>query len=67
MLDSPYVVGVGSSFMQNPKKHYIEVVWWILRYMKGTLDFSLIYKRGDTCKMVGYYDADYAHGHDMQW
>lgn len=47
--------------MQNPKKPHFRR---ILRYMKGRLDYGLLYKKGEQCKIVGYCDADYAGDHD---
>lgn len=34
--------------------------------MKGTLDYGLLYKKGEQCKIVGYCDADYAGDHDTR-
>ena len=52
--------------MQNPKKSHLEAVRRILRYVKGTIDNGLLYKKGEDCKLIGYYDADYARDHDMR-
>ena len=32
--------------------------------MKGTIDYGLLYKKGEDCKLVGYCDADYEGDHD---
>lgn len=34
--------------------------------MKGTLDYGLLYKKGEQCKIVGYCDDDYAGDHDTR-
>jgi len=34
--------------------------------MKGRLDYGLLYKKGEQCKIVGYCDADYAGDHDTR-
>ena len=52
--------------MQTPKKPYLETVRRILRYLKGTLDLGLFYKIKITCKLEGYYDADYAGDYDTR-
>ena len=52
--------------MQNPKKPHLEAVRRILRYVKSTIDYGLLYKKGEDCKLVGYYDADYAEDHDTR-
>ena len=64
--DIAYAVGVASRYMQNPKKHHLEAARRILRYVKGTLDFGLFYKKGDSCKVTGYCDADYVGDHDTR-
>nr|XP_028945254.1 uncharacterized protein LOC114819785 [Malus domestica] len=52
--------------MQNPKKPHLEAVRRILRYVKSTIDYGLLYKKGEDCKLVGYCDADYAGDHDTR-
>ncbi|KAE8681718.1 hypothetical protein F3Y22_tig00111310pilonHSYRG00060 [Hibiscus syriacus] len=64
--DISYAVGVMSRYMQNPKKPHLEAVRRILRYVKNTIDYGLLYKKGEDCKLVGYCDADYAGDHDTR-
>ena len=64
--DISYAVGVMSRYMQNPKKSHLEAVRRILRYVKATLRYGIMYKRGGGCKIVGYCDADYAGDHDTR-
>lgn len=64
--DISYAIGVMSRFMQNPKKPHLEAVQRILRYIKGTLGYGVMYKKGDECKLVGYCNADYAGDHDTR-
>ncbi|XP_058075831.1 secreted RxLR effector protein 161-like [Magnolia sinica] len=64
--DIAYAVGVVSRFMQTPKKPHLEAVRRILRYVKGTIDLGLLYKKGGACKIVGYCDADYGGDHDTR-
>ncbi|KAL5769820.1 hypothetical protein ACOSP7_013974 [Xanthoceras sorbifolium] len=64
--DISYAVGVMSRYMQNPKKSHLEAVRRILRYVKSTIDYGLMYKKGGNCKLVGYCDADYAGDHDTR-
>ncbi|KAL6342786.1 hypothetical protein AAG906_016621 [Vitis piasezkii] len=35
-------------------------------HVKGTIDYGLLYKKGEDCKLVGYRDADYAGDHDTR-
>ena len=61
-----YAVGVASQYMQNPRKPHLEAVHCILGYVKGMNDYGLLYKKGETCKLAGYCDADYAGDHDAR-
>ncbi|KAM1431774.1 hypothetical protein ACFX1X_014159 [Malus domestica] len=62
--DISYAIGVMSRYMQNPKKPHLEAVRRIPRYVKSTIDYGLLYKKGEDCKLVGYCDADFAGDHD---
>lgn len=64
--DIAYAVGVMSRYMQSPKKPHLDAARRILRYVKGTIDYGLLYKRGEDCKLVGYCDADYVGDHDTR-
>ena len=57
---------MASRYMQNPRKPHLEAVQRILRYVKGTIDYGLLYKKGEACKLLGYCDADYAGDHDTR-
>ncbi|CAM8919002.1 unnamed protein product [Rhodiola kirilowii] len=52
--------------MQNPRKPHLEAVRRILRYVKGTTNYGLLYKKGVEGKVIGYSDADYAGDHDTR-
>nr|CAN77134.1 hypothetical protein VITISV_039954 [Vitis vinifera] len=54
-----HAVGVVSRFMSRPGKQHWEVVKWILRYLKGSLDTCLCFT-GASLKLQGYVDADFA-------
>ncbi|KAM2056264.1 hypothetical protein ACFX16_029094 [Malus domestica] len=64
--DISYAVGVMGRYMQNPKKPHLEAVRRILRYVKSTIDYGFLYKKGEDCKLVGYCDADYAGDHNTR-
>ncbi|XP_074365348.1 secreted RxLR effector protein 161-like [Apium graveolens] len=64
--DISYAVGVMSRYMQNPKKSHLEAVRRILRYVKGTIDYGLLYKKGKDYNILGYCDADYAGDYDTR-
>ncbi|XP_039131843.1 secreted RxLR effector protein 161-like [Dioscorea cayenensis subsp. rotundata] len=58
--DLAYAVVVASRYMQNPKKPHLESVRRILRYLKGTTVYGILYRKGERCQVTGYCDADYA-------
>jgi hypothetical protein len=61
--DSSYSVGVASRFMEKPTVMHAKAVKQILRYLRGTVDFGLVYVQGESAdKLVGYSDSD--HGCD---
>ena len=49
LLDILYVVGVVSRYMSNPKKPHLDAVRRILRYVKGTINFGVLYKKTNDC------------------
>jgi ATP-binding cassette subfamily B (MDR/TAP) protein 1 len=57
--DIAQAVGVVSRYTSNPGKQHWEAVKWIMRYLRGTIDMSLCFKRGST-ELQGYVDADLA-------
>jgi len=48
--------------MHDLGRGHWEVVKWVLRYIKGTIDISLVFEKDSTGKQecVGYVDSDYA-------
>jgi hypothetical protein len=60
--DISYTVSVLSRFMQEPRELHWRCVKRLLRYIKTTKDFCLIYSKKKVSKyeLVGYSDADYA-------
>ncbi|KAK2987941.1 hypothetical protein RJ640_003419 [Escallonia rubra] len=57
--DIAQAVGMVSRFMQAPKKPRLEAARRILKYLQGTIDFGIMYRRGGY-KINGFCDADYA-------
>ena len=50
-----------SRYMHDPGQGHWEAVKWILRYIKGTIDVGLVFKKDNTGKQecIGYVDSDY--------
>ena len=61
--DICYVVGMVSCYQANPGMKHWRDVKRILRYLKGTIDYSLCYQ-GKELRLVGYLDTDWARDLD---
>ena len=48
------VVGIVAIFFANPRENHLMVVKRIMRYLKGTDDFGLYYKRSDKFELNSY-------------
>jgi transposase InsO family protein len=57
-------VSLVSRFNHAPQKPHMDAVNHILRYVRGTLDFGLCFKRGEDSVLTGYSDADWAGDRD---
>ena len=61
-LDLSFVVGLISRFMNNLKKSHLTVTKRILRYVKGTLEYGVLFPRKTdqrTMSLLGYSDSDW--------
>ena len=58
-IDICYTVRLVSRYQSNPSKAHWKAVKRILRYLKGTMDYSLCYQ-GKDMLLRGYTDADWA-------
>ncbi|KAK8926175.1 hypothetical protein KSP39_PZI018367 [Platanthera zijinensis] len=59
--DIAQVVSVVSRYMGNLGRKHWEAVKWILRYLKGTPDVGLLFRRSkDVGALEGFVDSDYA-------
>ena len=56
--DIYFVVGMVSRYQSNPGQTHWKAVKRILRYLKGTADYSLCYQ-GNDLHLMGYTDADW--------
>ncbi|GKA89788.1 hypothetical protein Tco_0811600 [Tanacetum coccineum] len=52
--DLSYSVGLLSRFMQDPKDHHLKAIKQVIRYIKGTKEHGIIYKKEDGCKITGW-------------
>ena len=58
--DLAYVVGLISRFMERPTDLHQQAVKRVLRYLKGTTDLGIFYKRGGGDELIAFSDSDYA-------
>ena len=47
-------------FQSNPRESHLTAVKRIFRYLKGTTNLGLLYRKSLDYKLVGFCDADYA-------
>ncbi|XP_062205169.1 secreted RxLR effector protein 161-like [Phragmites australis] len=60
-LDLSFVVGVASRFVEKPTVMHYKAVNQILRYLKGTVHYGIIYTRGGETEVItDYTDSDLA-------
>ncbi|GKC28847.1 zinc finger, CCHC-type containing protein [Tanacetum coccineum] len=64
-LDLSYSVGLLSKFMQDPKDHHLKAVKQVIRYIKGTKEHGIIYKKEGGCRITGYSDSSYGINTDQ--
>ena len=55
-LDIALAIGIVAIFSTNPRENYLMAVKRIMRYLKGTDDFVLYYKRSENFELNAYTD-----------
>ena len=63
-LDILFVIGLVSRYMEALTMTHLKTAKRILRYLKGTLDYGLLYSPSKEFKLVGYSDSDQARHMD---
>lgn len=58
--DLMFVVCLLSQFMAVPTESHMLAAKRVLRYIKGTVDYGVLYKRGGDDELFGFTDSDYA-------
>ena len=59
-------IGIVAIFFANPRENHLMVVKSIMRYLKGTDDFGLYYKRSENFELNAYTDADWGGNIDYR-
>ena len=61
--DRAFAVGYVSRFMERPTAEHLQAIKRVLRYVAGTLDYGLHYKRAPgAMRFISYCDSDLAGG-----
>ena len=58
--DILFSVCLCARFQSDPRETHLTAVKRIFRYLKGTLNLGLLYKKSINYKLTGFCDADYA-------
>ena len=58
--DICFALNTLSQFMVEPRRVHWVVAKHILRYVQGTIDYDMHYKRGDGVRLASYTDLDRA-------
>ena len=59
-LDISFVVNFLRQFMVDPRRVHWTVAKHILRYIRGTMEYGLVYERRGTVQLAGFTDVDWA-------
>ncbi|RDX68372.1 hypothetical protein CR513_52649, partial [Mucuna pruriens] len=62
--DMMFVVNLISKYMENPIELHLLVAKRVLRYLKGTTNFGIFYKKEGNKELLAYIDSDYAGDFD---
>jgi hypothetical protein len=57
--DLAYTMSVLSKYLDKPTREHLRAAKHVLRYLQGTADLTLVYKRRNS-GLIGYTDADWA-------
>ena len=58
--DLMYVVSLMSRFMASPTELHLQAAKRVLRYLKGTIDLRILYRKRGNGELIAYTDNDYA-------
>ncbi|XP_039123455.1 secreted RxLR effector protein 161-like [Dioscorea cayenensis subsp. rotundata] len=64
--DITHAVSMVSRFMQSPSVFHFGSVKRILRYISGTINYGIHYKKCEEFKLIGYSDSDWSGSQDDQ-
>ena len=62
--DLMYMVSLISRFMASPIELHLQAAKRVLRYVKGTVDLRVFYRKEGNGELMAYTDSDYARNVD---
>ena len=60
-LEILYATRVLNRYMHDPRVPHMEATYHVLRYIKGALDFGILYRKDHSPTLIGYTDADWGN------
>ncbi|CAN6447027.1 unnamed protein product [Victoria cruziana] len=64
--DIAFIVGMLGRYLSNPEKDHWKAVKRIMRYLQGSKDNMLVYRKSDDLEILGYSDSDFAGCQDSR-
>ncbi|KAL2248385.1 UNVERIFIED_CONTAM: Retrovirus-related Pol polyprotein from transposon TNT 1-94, partial [Sesamum indicum] len=65
--DIAYAISCLSRYMSNPGPPHWEALKWLLKYLHGSENVSILFsKRSENTQLVGYVDSNYANDRDSR-
>nr|GEV90064.1 reverse transcriptase domain-containing protein [Tanacetum cinerariifolium] len=61
-----YAVGLCARYQAKPTEKHLQVIKWIFRYLKGTINMGLWYSKDTGISLTTYADADHARCQDTK-
>ncbi|XP_031254679.1 uncharacterized protein LOC116112705 [Pistacia vera] len=58
--DLMYTTSIVSRFMSKPSEMHYKAAKWVLRYIKGTTELGIWFRRAEKFSLIGYLDSDWA-------
>lgn len=58
--DMMFVVSIISRYMSKPTELHLQIAKRALRYLKGTVNYGILYKKGGEEELLAFTDSDYA-------
>ncbi|KAJ9559520.1 hypothetical protein OSB04_004680 [Centaurea solstitialis] len=62
--DLMFVISLLSRYMEAPTEQHMAAMKRVLRYIRGTLNFGVYYKKTECDQLMAFFDSDYAGDYD---